>query len=108
MTIAKMAVEKGENRRTIKIPNRLRVNGARRFGSTFIAKKNGTTQIAATTQKENEMPKSLFKDRRVDTRSNMKTTNKNGSTNRESLSFTMLPACFAQLRESRNSLVDYG
>jgi hypothetical protein len=96
MTIAKMAVEKGENRRTIKIPNWLRVNGARRrFESTLIAKKNGTIQIAATAQKENDMPKSLFKDQRVDTRNNMKTTNKNGSTNGESLSLTMLPACFA-------------
>lgn len=86
-----MAVEKGENRRIIKIPNCLRVNGGRRrFESTLIAKENGTIQIAATAQKENDRPKSLFKDDRVNTRNAMKTTNKNGSTNGESRSLTML------------------
>jgi hypothetical protein len=86
-----MAVEKGENRRTIRIPNCLRVNGGRwRLGSTLIAKENGTIQIAATTQKENDRPKSLFKDERMNTRNDMKTTNKNGSTNGESRSLTML------------------
>ncbi len=68
-----MAVEKGENRRIIKIPNCLRVNGGRRrFESTLIAKEYGTIQIAATAQKENDRPKSLFKDDRVNTRNAMK------------------------------------
>ncbi|HEX9239705.1 MAG TPA: hypothetical protein VF910_03530 [Candidatus Bathyarchaeia archaeon] len=86
-----MAVEKGENRRTIRIPNCMRVNGERwRLGSTLIAKENGTIQIAATAQKENDRPKSLFKDERVNTRNDMKTTDKIGSTNGESRSLTML------------------
>ncbi len=69
----------------------MRVNGERwRLGSTLIAKENGTIQIAATAQKENDRPKSLFKDERVNTRNDMKTTDKIGSTNGESRSLTML------------------
>jgi hypothetical protein len=107
MTIAKMAVEKGENRRTIKIPNRLRVNGARRFGSTLIAKKNGTTQIAATTQKERnvEIPIQGPESGRKKQYENDKQERLDKPGVPE---FHNAARLFCQLRESRNSLVDYG